>query len=72
MSVKTMAKEKRYVRKIHQQGNSLSVGIPAELVEKMELKKGEEFEVMYDEEKDEIIFRKKRKRNFQMVLMLIS
>ncbi|MEK3886579.1 AbrB/MazE/SpoVT family DNA-binding domain-containing protein [Bacillus sp. FSL K6-3431] len=62
MSVNDMPKEKLFVRKIHQQGNSLSVGIPAEIVEDLKIKKGQEFEAVYVEGSDEIIFRKKKEK----------
>ncbi|WP_162920204.1 AbrB/MazE/SpoVT family DNA-binding domain-containing protein [Paenisporosarcina cavernae] len=52
-------KEKRFTRKIHQTGNSLTVGIPSEISEKLNLQKGEELEAIFVEGKDEIIYRKK-------------
>lgn len=59
MSVKFMEKkEKRYTRRISQVGNSLSVSIPKDLTKSMELAKGDEIEVNYDEERSEIVMKK--------------
>lgn len=55
-----MGLNKHYTRRINQQGNSLSVGIPAELAQKLKIEKGQELEVIYVEEKEEIILKKKR------------
>lgn len=57
MSVKVM-QEKRYTRRINQVGNSLSVGIPKDVTKAMNINKGDEIEVIFDEERDEIIMKK--------------
>lgn len=58
MTVTFMEKEKRYIRKINQQGNSLSVGIPKEVAELMGIDKGEDMEVIFDESTKEMKIRK--------------
>lgn len=57
MSVNLM-KEKRYTRRINQVGNSLSVGIPKNVTKALEINKGDEIEVCFDEERGEIIMKK--------------
>ncbi|MGP4071077.1 AbrB/MazE/SpoVT family DNA-binding domain-containing protein [Piscibacillus sp. B03] len=51
-----MAKESR---KVVQTGNSLSVGLPKSIVEQLNIKRGDEFEI--DVKDDQIILNKKRK-----------
>lgn len=60
MGVDVMEQPKRFTRKVHQQGNSLSVGIPAEIAEKIKLQKGEEMEAIFFEDREEIVYRKKK------------
>ncbi|KAB2328917.1 AbrB/MazE/SpoVT family DNA-binding domain-containing protein [Cytobacillus depressus] len=50
--------ERKYQRKVHQQGNSLSVGIPSQVAERLKLKKGETLEVEFNEETQELLYRK--------------
>ncbi|MBB5323493.1 putative addiction module antidote [Anoxybacillus tepidamans] len=57
-----LAEEKYYIRKISQVGNSLSVNIPAEFVKEMELRKGEEVILIYNQEKGEVTMRKSIKK----------
>lgn len=56
MSVINLAKESR---KVVQTGNSLSVGLPKSIVEQLNIKRGDEFEI--DVKDDQIILNKKRK-----------
>ncbi|MDQ0219231.1 AbrB/MazE/SpoVT family DNA-binding domain-containing protein [Peribacillus cavernae] len=53
-----MEKEKKFIRKVNQQGNSLSVGIPKEVAECMNIGKGEELEVIFNEETNELKMKK--------------
>lgn len=57
MSVKMM-EDKHYTRRIGQVGSSLSVNIPKELVKKLDLNKGDEIEVVHDDEREELIIKK--------------
>ncbi|WP_084687398.1 AbrB/MazE/SpoVT family DNA-binding domain-containing protein [Marinococcus halotolerans] len=50
--------EKRYTRRLNQSGNSLSVGIPKAIADQLELAKGDELNVYYNEETGEIIMKK--------------
>lgn len=52
--------KKKYQRKVNQQGNSLSVGIPAEIAEKINLKKGETLDLTFNEETNELIYKKRQ------------
>lgn len=59
MMVSTMeSRRKKFIRKINQQGNSLSVGIPKEVARYMELNKGEELEIVFNEETKELHVKK--------------
>ncbi|GEK59962.1 AbrB/MazE/SpoVT family DNA-binding domain-containing protein [Marinococcus halophilus] len=50
--------EKRYTRRLNQSGNSLSAGIPKAIADQLELAKGDELNVYYNEETGEIIMKK--------------
>lgn len=50
--------QKRFVRKVNQTGNSLSVGIPKDVAETLKLNKGDELELVYNEERGEIVIKK--------------
>ncbi|MDX6152667.1 AbrB/MazE/SpoVT family DNA-binding domain-containing protein [Marinococcus sp. PL1-022] len=50
--------EKRYTRRLNQSGNSLSAGIPKAIADKLQLAKGDEINVHYNEETGEIIMKK--------------
>ncbi|MBU8732488.1 AbrB/MazE/SpoVT family DNA-binding domain-containing protein [Cytobacillus oceanisediminis] len=63
MGVEMLDKKLNFTRKVHQQGNSLSVGIPAEIADRINLQKGEDMEVVFDEVNQEIKYRKKKKVN---------
>ncbi|MED3648610.1 AbrB/MazE/SpoVT family DNA-binding domain-containing protein [Halalkalibacterium halodurans] len=59
MSVEMLEKkEKRYTRRINQVGNSLSVGIPKDITKALQMNKGDEIEVSFDEERGEIVMKK--------------
>ncbi|MDG5471333.1 AbrB/MazE/SpoVT family DNA-binding domain-containing protein [Jeotgalibacillus sp. ET6] len=59
MSVNSVSqKEKRYTRRLSQVGNSLSAGIPKEIATALDMAKGDEIEVYYDEERGEIVMKK--------------
>ncbi|WP_425331182.1 AbrB/MazE/SpoVT family DNA-binding domain-containing protein [Jeotgalibacillus proteolyticus] len=59
MSVNAMmGREKRHTRRLSQVGNSLSTVIPKEIVVEMQMNKGDEMEIFYDEERGEIVMRK--------------
>ena len=51
-------KDKHYTRRVSQVGNSLSVNIPKELTKKLNIQKGDEVEVNFDEKSGEIILNK--------------
>ncbi|GAE95471.1 prevent host death protein [Gracilibacillus boraciitolerans JCM 21714] len=53
-----MLEEKRYTRRVSQVGNSLSVNIPKDLAIKLKMNKGDEIEVIYDEEKDGLVMKR--------------
>ncbi|WP_404405184.1 AbrB/MazE/SpoVT family DNA-binding domain-containing protein [Jeotgalibacillus malaysiensis] len=50
--------EKRHTRKLSQIGNSLSAVIPKEIVDEMQVSKGDEMEIYYDDERGEIVMKK--------------
>lgn len=50
--------EKRYTRRLNQSGNSLSAGIPKAIADRLELAKGDEIIVHYNEESGEIVMKK--------------
>lgn len=56
MSVDVM--DKRFVRKVNQTGNSLSVGIPKDVADLLNMKKGDDLELVYNEERGEIVIKK--------------
>lgn len=56
MSVETVAK--RYTRTVNQTGNSLTVGIPKEYIDALNLSKGDQVEVSFDEQKGEVVMKK--------------
>ncbi|WP_066190334.1 AbrB/MazE/SpoVT family DNA-binding domain-containing protein [Gracilibacillus timonensis] len=60
MSVEMLG-EKHYTRRVSQVGNSLSVNIPKDLAMKLKMNKGDEVEVIYDEEKDGLIIKKRNR-----------
>ncbi|WP_102336354.1 AbrB/MazE/SpoVT family DNA-binding domain-containing protein [Salimicrobium jeotgali] len=57
MSVKEM-KKKNYTRKVSQVGNSLSFNLPKELTDLLEITKGEELQITYNEEEGGIVVKK--------------
>jgi antitoxin MazE len=60
MSVETLRGkyEKTYTRRISQVGNSLSVNIPKDLAAMLNLNKGDEIEIYYNEERGEIVMKR--------------
>lgn len=58
MEVKNLNRKDRYVRKVNQTGNSLSVGIPKNLSEKLNLQKGDFLELDFNEETNSIVVKK--------------
>ncbi|WP_041123342.1 AbrB/MazE/SpoVT family DNA-binding domain-containing protein [Jeotgalibacillus alimentarius] len=50
--------EKRHTRRLNQIGNSLSAVIPKEIVDEMQMGKGDEIEIYYDQERGEIVMKK--------------
>ncbi|AKG05290.1 addiction module antidote protein [Salimicrobium jeotgali] len=57
MSVKKIDK-KNYTRKVSQVGNSLSLNLPKELTDLLEITKGEELQITYNEDEGEIVVKK--------------
>ncbi|PBB05599.1 AbrB/MazE/SpoVT family DNA-binding domain-containing protein [Salimicrobium humidisoli] len=57
MGVKEM-KKKNYTRKVSQVGNSLSFNLPKELTDLLEITKGEELQITYNEEEGGIVVKK--------------
>ncbi|SIS99668.1 AbrB/MazE/SpoVT family DNA-binding domain-containing protein [Salimicrobium salexigens] len=57
MSVKKIDK-KNYTRKVSQVGNSLSFNLPKELTDLLEITKGEELQITYNEDEGEIVVKK--------------
>ncbi|MBA2176849.1 AbrB/MazE/SpoVT family DNA-binding domain-containing protein [Halobacillus locisalis] len=60
MSVNTLDKnhEKTYTRKVSQVGNSLSFNIPKDLVDLLNITKGEELQITYNQEEGGIMVKK--------------
>lgn len=58
MSVNFMVKKRQVMRKVNQTGNSLTVSIPKEFAETMNLKKGDDLELLFNEDRGEIIIKK--------------
>ncbi|CCQ96638.1 Addiction module antidote [[Clostridium] ultunense Esp] len=50
--------EKAYTRRIGQVGNSLSVNIPKDLASLLNLNKGDEIEILYNEKRGEIVIKR--------------
>lgn len=58
-----MMTDKRFVRKISQQGNSLAVSLPKEIVNQLDLEKGHDMEILFNEERGEIQVKKLQSLN---------
>ncbi|RAK19889.1 putative addiction module antidote [Anoxybacillus vitaminiphilus] len=50
--------EKTYTRRISQVGNSLSVNLPKDLATMLNLNRGDEIEISYNEERGEIVMKR--------------
>lgn len=59
MSVDTLKNkhEKTYTRRVGQVGNSLSMSIPKDLADRLQMNKGDEIEVSYDEERNGLVIK---------------